>query len=213
MESERRAKARRVRFHRIARIVLFSFLVSVCVSQNFEITRLNTVIYERDNSTFVLTPEGKDEVNVSPTMGVQVKYKGVWINSELLKAIDARFGKDAETMKAILIVESQSGGVAQQNAVNHNCRYDSKGNLRTDGKGYSGFCKSEYHAKIGTDSVDCGYLQINVKGNVCPKDIFTPKRQVEVAYEIYSEGGCGGLNCWSSYKYSRSKITSVLNQS
>lgn len=178
-------------------------------------TQFNTIeslraqIEEREKSTFVVVPEGKAELVVAPKAHKVIHYKGYWVNSEILEKIDKTFGQDAEIFKAILIVESSGG----QYHENHNCRYDKAGNLKTDGTGRSDFCKSKYHAEIGTDSVDCGYLQINFpKRTSCPKDVFSPQKQVELAYNIYKNGGCGGLECWSSYKYDRSKITNVLEK-
>jgi cell division protein FtsL len=199
-----------VRTAKYLNIFVISLLVAklfmTLTSQNIEIMTLKQQIAEREQATFLVDKNGKETLTVAPKLGEQVKYKGVWINSKVLQEIDKKFGSKAEIFKAILIVESSGG----QYHVNHNCRYDSKGNLRTDGTGYSNFCKSDYHAEIGTDSVDCGYLQINFKGTKCPAGVFTPEKQVALAYEKYTEGGCGGLNCWSSYKYDRSKINKVL---
>lgn len=188
-------------------VVLVAQVITTLNIQDTKIHNLEQQIQERENSTFVVNPEGAETLKVQKK-GDMVMYKGVWVNSELLKEIDKKFGNDKETFKALVVVESHGS----QYSVNHNCRYDKKGNLRTDGTGYSDFCKSEYHAQIGTDSVDCGYLQINFKGTQCPKDVFTPEKQVQLAYEKYTSGGCGGLNCWSSYKFDRHKVEKVINK-
>lgn len=188
-------------------IVLVGQVITTLNAQDTKIHELETQIEERASSTFVVVPNGKEVLNVQKK-GDMVMYKGVWVNSDILKKIDEKFGKDAETFKAILVVESSGG----QHFINHNCRYDKAGNLKTDGTGYSNFCKSSYHAKIGTDSVDCGYLQLNFKGTQCPAGIFDADKQVAVAYEKYTSGGCGGLNCWSSYKYDRQKVDKVINK-
>lgn len=188
-------------------IVLVAQVITTLNAQDTKIHNLEQQIAERENSTFLVDPKGTETLKVQKK-GNMVMYKGVWINSQILEQIDQKFGDKAEVFKAILVVESSGG----QYHVNHNCRYDGKGNLRTDGSGRSDFCKSEYHAQIGTDSVDCGYLQINFKGTQCPKDVFSPEKQVQLAYEKYTSGGCGGLNCWSSYKYDRQKVDKVINK-
>lgn len=201
---------------KFGRVFMFScfiaYILFFITGQSLEIMTLKQQIKEREQSTFLVLKDGNQELRVAPELGKLVKYKGIYVNREILEQIDSKFGDKSEVFKAILIAESGSGKQVNANTVNHNCRYDKKGNLKTDGTGLSNFCKSSYHAKIGTDSVDCGYLQINFKGNKCPVDVFTPEKQVQLAYEIYSTGGCGGLNCWSSYKYKRSYINNIMKK-
>ena len=200
----------------ITLVMLAIVIIKICYNRykNLESynKRLESYIEEIDQRTFIENDKGKSDLKMLNKNGQVIKYKGVYVSDEILKEIEKKFGDKSETFKAILVAEATRNGEIKADVINHNCRYDKNGNLKTDGTGWSNYCKSKYHADIGTDSVDCGYMQINYKGKVCPQGIFSAEKQVELAYEKYTSGGCGGLNCWSSYKFNREKINNIMNK-
>jgi hypothetical protein len=91
------------------------------------------------------------------------------------------FGKDARTMYAIARAES---GLQAGNK-NYNCRYDGK----------SRACKPDDRKSAW--SVDCGILQINVMGTICPVELF------DIEYNLNAGKGKlerQGFKAWSVYK-------------
>lgn len=123
-------------------------------------------------------------------LGELVVHRGVYINSKILEAIDAKFTpEEAKKLKVIMLAE---------------CAHDYK----IDGvKTYE--CKSttENYNK-DSKTWDCGYLQINSKEK-CSGKHFAIDYQIESAYnKLHSLNGeyCGGFKCWSSYKFKDSKV-------
>ena len=96
------------------------------------------------------------------------------------------FGDKAKIATAVLMHESNM----KLNAINYNCRYDGK----------SKSCKKGDEAKAW--SVDCGIAQVNVRGQICPKHLFTLEGNMKAVERIYKEQG---LNAWVSYKTGRYK--------
>ena len=92
------------------------------------------------------------------------------------------FGDKAEIAKAVFMHES--GGM-KLDAVNYNCIYNGK----------STFCKKGDRAKAW--SVDCGAFQLNVRGQICPKEYLTIEGSIPKVAEIYRTQG---LRAWVSYK-------------
>lgn len=80
------------------------------------------------------------------------------------------FGDKAHLMKAIAMAESN----LEEDQVSHNRRQDGS-----------------------TWSVDCGVLQVNVKGNKCPEHLLTIEGNLKEAKKILDEQG---LNAWVVYK-------------
>ena len=80
------------------------------------------------------------------------------------------FGAKAHLMKAIAMAESN----LEEKQVSHNHRDDGS-----------------------TWSVDCGVLQVNVKGNKCPPHLLTIEGNLKEAKKILDEQG---LRAWVAYK-------------
>jgi len=92
---------------------------------------------------------------------------------------------------ALAVFKHESSGI--ETAKNWNCFYYKT--VNEEQVRYSTFCK-----KIDREnawSVDCGYFQINVKGQVCPPEYMTKLGSLERVETIYKEQG---LNAWVSYK-------------
>jgi hypothetical protein len=88
---------------------------------------------------------------------------------EIAKAFEH---KGADTMqKAFNVAKNESGW--RHNAQGWNCIYD----------GVSGACKKE--DRWNAWSVDCGVMQINVKGRVCPEELFDYKINIQKALAMY----------------------------
>ena len=96
------------------------------------------------------------------------------------------FGAKANIATAVLKHESGM----KLDAVNYNCYYGKR----------STFCKKEDRVKAW--SVDCGIAQVNVKGKVCPKHLFTLEGNMKAVEKIYKEQG---LEAWVSYKNGKYK--------
>lgn len=90
------------------------------------------------------------------------------------------FGEKAKIAKAVIMHESQN----KLDSVNYDCRYNGK----------STFCRKGDEKKAW--SVDCGIAQVNVKGQVCPKDLLTLEGNMKAVAVIYKEQG---LKAWASY--------------
>jgi hypothetical protein len=112
-------------------------------------------------------------------------YRAVYSQEPILtpeQHIQRIFGDKALVATAVLKHESQG---FKLDAKNWNCIYNGK----------STFCKKEDRSKAW--SVDCGIAQINVRGQVCPKELMTLEGSMERVEKIYKEQG---LNAWVSYK-------------
>lgn len=100
------------------------------------------------------------------------------------------FPRSWKTVIAIAHAESNM----KPTAINHNCFY--KGSVvfteRVKGS-ISTFCK-DGHEKYAW-SVDCGILQVNVKGQTCPE--WTLDEHLEIASELSKRQG---LEAWVAYK-------------
>lgn len=92
------------------------------------------------------------------------------------------FGNKALVTTAVLKHESQG---FKLDAKNWNCIYNGK----------STFCKKEDRNKAW--SVDCGIAQINVKGQICPKELMTLEGSMKQVEKIFKTQG---LNAWVSYR-------------
>lgn len=91
------------------------------------------------------------------------------------------FGNDYSVAMAVLQHESQFN----ERAKNWNCIYNGK----------STFCKVEDRHKAW--SIDCGFAQINVRGQVCPEELMTKEGSLPYIENIYN---IQGLNAWISYR-------------
>lgn len=80
------------------------------------------------------------------------------------------FGTDV-VAQSILVAKDESGW--RHNAQGWNCMYD----------GVSKPCKKEDRPNAW--SVDCGLMQINVKGTVCPVELFDIKTNISKAVAMY----------------------------
>ena len=128
-------------------------------------------------------------------LGELTTHKGVYVNSKILQSIDDKFTKsEAKILKDIMLAE---------------CAKD----YHIDGKAMYE-CKSNTQNKNTNKTYDCGYLQIN-SDKPCTKSDFEVSYQIEKAYaKLHSKNNeyCGGLNCWSSYKFRNSdKIATAYN--
>ena len=94
--------------------------------------------------------------------------------------INSIFGDKAKIAKAVLKAESG----LKLNAKGYNCYYGGK----------SKACKPVDRPKA--HSVDCGILQINVKGQTCPDYLLTLDGNMQVAEQIYKTQG---LRAWSAF--------------
>ena len=91
------------------------------------------------------------------------------------------FGDNSEV--AIAVLKHESG--LNLKAKNWNCRYNGK----------STFCKKEDRHLAW--SVDCGIAQVNIRGQICPKELMTLEGNMKAVEKIYK---IQGLNAWVSYK-------------
>jgi hypothetical protein len=91
------------------------------------------------------------------------------------------FGANARIATAVLKHESGMN----LTAINYNCRYNGKSTSCKKGDEYKAW------------SVDCGLAQVNVKGQVCPKELLTLEGNMKAVERIYQEQG---LNAWVSWK-------------
>ena len=122
-----------------------------------------------------------------PTTKDYTHYKGVKTDKAILEALEKNFTlEQVNILKVILLAECAKDydidGVAS-----YECRHDTV-NYNTN------------------DTYDCGWLQINQKEK-CTKESFRLDYQITSAYnKVYSLNNeyCGGLNCWSSYKFKNS---------
>lgn len=97
------------------------------------------------------------------------------------------FGSDAEIALAVFKHESSN---LKEDAKGYNCIYNGK----------STFCKKEDRKKAW--SVDCGIAQINIRGQVCPKELLTKEGSIPYIEKIYKTQG---LNAWVSFKNGKYK--------
>lgn len=95
--------------------------------------------------------------------------------------ICAVFGEDCEIM--IAIAKAESG--LKADSIGYNCMYEGK----------SAVCKTEDRHLAW--SVDCGILQINHRGKVCPSELLEVDNNLEVGKKILNTQG---LTAWSSFK-------------
>lgn len=97
--------------------------------------------------------------------------------ANVMKYITDKWSKHGteETFRALHIAKNESG--YRKNAVGYNCIYDGK----------SQACKKEDRNLAW--SVDCGVMQINVKGTVCPQELFNPFKNIDKAYSMYEKRG------------------------
>lgn len=123
--------------------------------------------------------EVKKEAIKAPKQVVYVQ-KPLILTEEIKNAVSNRFGQNSGVLMAILAAESS----LNPKAVNYNCRYDGK----------SRSCKVEDRHLAW--SVDCGISQINVKGQVCPKELFDLQTNLNEAKKILATQG---LNAWVVY--------------
>lgn len=119
--------------------------------------------------------------SIKPTLTVETKIY-----------IDEIFGKDAKIATATFMHES--GLVLDKQG--YNCHYYNKDGIR-----YSTSCKT-IEDRANAWSVDCGLTQINVKGKVCPSELFTLEGNMAEAKKKYKTQG---LKAWASYTSGRYK--------
>ena len=123
------------------------------------------------------------------TPGIQVKTK-VTGNHGIESKVRKTFYEDPNTGYATMMGES--GG--NPRAMGWNCEY-----WATDKNGkpykYSAACKPEDRGKAW--SVDCGLMQINHIGKICPEELFDVDHNLIVGRGIYDRGG---WNRWWAYK-------------
>lgn len=155
-----------------------------------DITKNNNLVIEEKEEAEV---EKAEKIIGNSKLGELITYKGVYINSKIIEAIDLKFTpEEAKLLKIIMLAE---------------CAKDHK----KDGVAiYECKSTSEYYNEWN-NTWDCGYLQINQKGR-CTEKSFSIDYQIEKAYnKIHSinNEGCGGFKCWSSYKFRNSKEIST----
>jgi len=80
--------------------------------------------------------------------------------------------------------------------------FKAESGLRTDAIGWNCYYNGKSKACLEQDrdkawSVDCGIAQINVKGKSCPKELFNPEHNLELARKKYDTKQ--GLNHWYAY--------------
>lgn len=97
------------------------------------------------------------------------------------------FGDKAQLM--IAIAKAESGFQAQNKG--YNCIYD----------GVSKSCKREDQSQAW--SVDCGLLQVNVRGTVCPEYLVDIDGNIKKAHEIYLAQGLTAWSVYTSGKYKK----------
>lgn len=119
-----------------------------------------------------------------PDSGCHVMVKTVYASDEnteleqVIGYITKVFQKEGPQVvyQAISVAKNESGW--RKDAKGWNCHY-----LDENGKQYSDACKIEDRPKAW--SVDCGIMQINVNGQVCPEKLLTIKHNVNKAYAMY----------------------------
>ena len=132
---------------------------------------------------YIKPPEPIVEALQAPTPIVKhkhIKWVKPVVNRETQAYINDIFKENATIATAVLIHE---GGL-KLDAKNWNCRYNGK----------SKSCKKEDRHLAW--SVDCGLAQINIKGQVCPKELLTLEGNMKAVERIYKEQG---LNAWVSF--------------
>ena len=108
------------------------------------------------------------------------------------KAIADVFPEEPETM--IAVAKAESG--LRTDSTGWNCYYE-----REDGTKYSTACNVEDRAKAW--SVDCGLMQINTPGKVCPAELFDVEHNLSVAREKYERQGKDAWYAYRSAKYKK----------
>ncbi len=106
--------------------------------------------------------------------------------------IHAYFPGNGEIMVAIAKAESR----LNPNAVGYNCYYN--GDTVYDHKvngAVSKACKKSHRQYAF--SVDCGVMQMNVKGQTCPTELFDVEVNIKSAVELSKRQGLGA---WVAYK-------------
>lgn len=101
---------------------------------------------------------------------------------EISKQFD-KYGADVMA-QSISVAKNESGW--KHNAQGWNCIYDKDGRVKaykTEITDVSKACK-DIHRSLSW-SVDCGVMQINVKGKVCPTELFDIKKNIEKAASMY----------------------------
>lgn len=95
--------------------------------------------------------------------------------------ICAVFGEDCELM--IAIAKAESG--LKADSIGYNCMYEGKSTVCKPGDRHLAW------------SVDCGILQINHRGKVCPAELLEVDNNLNVGKKILNTQG---LTAWSSFK-------------
>lgn len=88
-----------------------------------------------------------------------------------------QFGADV-VAQSILVAKNESGW--KHNSQGWNCHYKNE-----EGKVYSAACKVEDRPNAW--SVDCGVMQVNVKGKSCPAEMFDIKKNIAKAVSMYKK--------------------------
>lgn len=93
--------------------------------------------------------------------------------SEIIKIIAETFEDEGKQViyQAISVAKNESGW--RHDAIGYNCHYEGK----------SAACKVEDRSNAW--SVDCGLMQINVRGQTCPVELLQVRPNIERAYEMY----------------------------
>lgn len=121
--------------------------------------------------------EGEDTVELSKNKPLEGSNSD---DKHIVALIAQTFPEDSAT--ALAVMKAESGGNAT--SMNWNCRYN----------GVSQTCRAEDRDQAW--SVDCGLMQINTLGKVCPEELFDPQNNLKIAKSMYASRG---WNPWVSY--------------
>lgn len=154
------------------RVWVISLTLVSCLVMSSYGNKEKVYVSEKQNEIAFLMP-----VVVTPPPTIEDKIK-------------AYFPKSWKTVIAIAHAESNM----KPHAVNHNCYYKGKTVYKERVKGaISTFCKDGHESYAW--SVDCGILQVNIKGTTCPD--WTLDEHLKVASELSKKQG---LEAWVAYK-------------
>lgn len=107
--------------------------------------------------------------------------------------IERIFGEKAKV--AMATFKAESG--LKLDAKGYNCMYQKTviENGKAKIKSFSKSCKKEDRYRAW--SVDCGLAQVNVRGQVCPRELLTVEGNMKQVEKIYKSQG---MLAWSAYK-------------
>ena len=178
-----------------------SFTYLVCIFLIAFITFAFVSKSEQDNKIYITKPSMQavedaiiDCINLGsceevPTTRDYTHYKGVKTDKVILEALEKNFTQQQVTiLKVILLAECAKG-------------YDIDGVASYE-------CKQDTVNYNSNNTYDCGWMQINQK-TPCTEESFELDYQIEKTYnKIFSLKNeyCGGLKCWSSYKFKDSNV-------